>query len=209
MRNALLFLVLPLVFVLSKIGNTNEPKMFFCYTIYVIIDFLMSICLSFVYMLFKRDMKLKVLGIMTVALVLIDQGLKFLVSRFQIQINVIGEYFQIQEHRNIHQFAGLNFLNIHLNQYAVVLIKIALIVILLVVIIKSFKRNKEYISVSLLLMAAAVASLLDSILWGYTLDYFYFYNLICYDLKDFYVDAALGLILMKQVSSIMKPVNIT
>lgn len=201
MKNVLFFLILPLAFVFTKIGNTNEPEMVFSYVIYVIIDFFMSICLSFVYMLFKREKKLKALGIMTVALVLIDQGLKILVSRFHIQINVIGEYFQIQEHRNIHQFAGLNFLNIYLNQYAVVLIKIALIVILVVVIIRSFKRNKEYISVSLLMIAAAVASLLDSILWGYTLDYFYFYNFICYDLKDFYVDAALGLILMKQVSS--------
>lgn len=60
-----------------------------------------------------------------------------------------------------------------------------------------FKVKNEKLKVGVALLASAqLSSLLDSLIRGYVLDSFYYYKLVCYDLKDYYVDAGLGIILI-------------
>lgn len=40
------------------------------------------------------------------------------------------------------------------------------------------------------------ASVIDFALWGFTVDYLNFYQLFCHDLKDLYVDTAVGFLLL-------------
>jgi hypothetical protein len=45
-------------------------------------------------------------------------------------------------------------------------------------------------------LTAMTASVIDSALWGFTVNYLNFYQLFCHDLKDLYVDTAVGFLLL-------------
>lgn len=57
---------------------------------------------------------------------------------------------------------------------------------------KSYWKSYAYI----MFLTAMTASVIDSALWGFTVDYLNFYQLFCHDLKDLYVDTAVGFLLL-------------
>lgn len=57
---------------------------------------------------------------------------------------------------------------------------------------KSYRKSTAYI----MFLTAMTASVIDSALWGFTVDYLNFYQLFCHDLKDLYVDTAVGFLLL-------------
>ncbi len=80
----------------------------------------------------------------------------------------------------------------------IIVFKLVFIVILFCVFCMLKNKNRNYMSAYILLMSAAIVTFIDTMFWGYTLDWFYFNKLTCYDLKDFYVDTAIGFILIEQ-----------
>ena len=62
--------------------------------------------------------------------------------------------------------------------------------------IKWKQKNQYYAYAYILFLTAMTASVIDSALWGFTVDYLNFYHLFCHDLKDLYVDTAVGFLLL-------------
>lgn len=93
----------------------------------------------------------------------------------------------------------MNFLDKEVDSLVIVIYKSIVIFAILMVIYKVKSKFDEFKCAMVLLLSSAVAAFLDSVCWGYTLDYFYFNQLTCYDLKDFYVDTAIALLLMTYI----------
>lgn len=193
----LLFLIMPLAYIILKITNITNIYILLAYVLYVLICFIIY-CILFWGIKFFIRARSKPNDIILGALIgcFIDQGIKLIIYKTGVEINVLGKMFQLRQRKNMEQMALLNLFDIELNSYVIVMSKIAIVLIVLLVIWKSKMSSEEFKCALLLLLSASFATLLDSLFWGYTLDYFYFNKLVCYDFKDFYVDTAVSLILM-------------
>lgn len=198
MRKVLFFLVLPIVFVITRLYYVDNVFRMTSYILFIIINCGISVG---AYVVFGRVLKNKVtwwlLAMFIIGCVGMDQFSKLIVDRYDINCNVIGELVTIKPTPNLHQAAMLNFLNVELDTFIIVVFKMLLVLAMLCVFVKRKNKSHEVICAFILLMSAGVATVIDSICWGYTLDYIYFYKLTCYDVKDFYVDIAIGYILIE------------
>lgn len=138
--------------------------------------------------------KFNVTVITVAALAAIDHFIKLVLSKTGFEASIVGKYLMIMHSYNLNQNGIFNHLNIETSQLTMIFFKAAIlaIVICLYKLFKSETARKAYIFVA----ASALASLLDTIFYGYTLDYVYFYKVMTYDLKDFYVDAGWSVIIM-------------
>ncbi len=144
-------------------------------------------------------MDLKQIIVWIGSLIGVDQLIKVFVDCCDIELNIIGDMVRIKPTQNMEQTAIFNLFKIDCPDYVVIMVKMLAVVAILVVFLAIKKKNRNRILAFILLMSAAIATLKDSLFWGYTLDYIYFHGFTCYDLKDFYVDAALGFLLIEQV----------
>ncbi len=197
MKKILCFILCPLVFICSNIPYLDEMLELKSYMLFLGIDFLISIILyGLINKILKQTYKIQNIVICILIGSGIDQALKLIIYKFNLNIDVLGELLQIKQTKNENQMAALNTLNIELNTTVIVIIKSVLLIVICLVLIKSKKKNYNFMYAFLFLTMAALSNLADSVFWGYTLDYVYFYHLTCYDLKDFYVDIAIGCFLI-------------
>lgn len=94
------------------------------------------------------------------------------------------------------QSALYSFFNIHMQTAVIIIQKILIFGAVTVVYIKWKQKNQYYAYAYILFLTAMTASVIDSALWGFTVDYLNFYQLFCHDLKDLYVDTAVGFLLL-------------
>lgn len=199
-KEKLLFLLIPTVQVLASVRYFKSYKQVVSSIIFVLSGFLFSLLLykllCIVFSKFKLSNK-HIIGLL-VLLSFLDQVHKSLLEVTGFNSNIIGEYFQIKQTHNINQMAILNHFNIELNIIAVVAFKIILFMIFAFCLFKV--KNSDYKIGLVLLVSAQLSSTLDSLIRGFVLDSFYYYKLVCYDLKDYYVDAGLAIILIAYIS---------
>lgn len=201
MKDVFYFLLIPLLECLFYARNIKETNDILALFVYVSVSFLISIILfvatNSIWNVKKLDLRR---GYVWIAfLVLVDQIAKMLVYSCKMDEIVWYDVFGIKPTRNEEQMAVLNFLKIDLGDSWIVFIKVMLIIIILAIFCCVRKKNRNRIYAFIFLMASAVATLLDSIIWGYTLDYIYFVGIVYYDLKDFYVNTAIAFVLMEQL----------
>lgn len=151
----------------------------------------------------KRDMRLGTGGkiVLFAALILLDQGSKLLVHFFAEEkvLPIVGDMLEIRVAHNTHNSAALNFLNIHLPLWLIVFVKILVLVgIVLLCRAWSLKYGSDRDSFLFLLLlgAGTFCSILDSALWGYSLDFICIPGFCVIDLKDIFINLGCGSLLI-------------
>ena len=184
-----LFLAIPVSQVVADIRYFDSTKQIISSVLFIVSNFLMSLLLcDALFKLTKKESQYIELAY-TVLLTVLDQGIKVVLELTDWNCNIIGELFQIKQTHNNSQVAVLNHFGVVFDIRIVIALKIVLLVIFLTLLLKN--KNK-FLGVGLqLLTSAQLSSVIDSSFRGYVLDSFYYYRLVCYDLKDYYVDAGI------------------
>ena len=188
----LLFLLIPAVQVVSDLRYFDSYYQIISSIIFISSDFILSLLLYNISKYFvdknSRTIQLLYFAVLTV----LDQGNKLFLELTNLNCRIIGELFQIRQTRNVNQIAFLNHFQISIDIEIIISFKIILFVLVTLAFFKA--KNKYFSSGCVLLMAAQLSNTIDSCLRGYVLDSFYYYRLVCYDLKDYYVDAGVIMI---------------
>lgn len=195
MKKILCFLILPVVFILTRVPLVKEASQIISFGLFIAVNFMVS--LLFYFILKKVEFTLPMAILTAVLLSAADQIIKIIIYKFDLSTELVGYFLRIEPTKNLNQMAMLNFLNLELNHTFIIIFKAFWVLALFCIFIK-LKNKSAYIWYAfVLLLSASIANLADSIAWGYTLDYVFFSRLTCYDLKDFYVDTGIGLVLME------------
>lgn len=195
MKKILCFLILPVVFILTRVPLVKEASQIISFELFIAVNFTVS--LLFYFILKKVEFTLPMAILTAVLLSAADQIIKIIIYKFDLSTKLVGFFLRIEPTKNLNQTAMFNFLNLELNRTFIIIFKAVFVLALFCIFIK-LKNKSAYIWYAfVLLLSASIANLADSIAWGYTLDYVFFSRLTCYDLKDFYVDTGIGLVLME------------
>lgn len=190
MKKILCFFILPVAFILTRIPLVKEASQIISFGLFIAVNFAVS--LLFYFILKKVEFTLPIAILTAVFLSMVDQLIKIIIYKFDFSIELVGYFLRIEPTKNLNQTAMFNFLNLELNGTYIIIFKAVLVLALLCIFIK-LKNKSAYIWCAfVLLLSAGISNLADSVAWGYTLDYVFFSRLTCYDLKDFYVDTAIG-----------------
>ena len=195
MKKILCFLILPVVFILTRVPIVKEASQIISFGLFIAVNFTVS--LLFYFILKKVEFTLPMAILTAVLLSAADQIIKIIIYKFDLSTELVGYFLRIEPTKNLNQTAMFNFLNLELNRTFIIIFKAVFVLALFCIFIK-LKNKSAYIWYAfVLLLSAGIANLADSVAWGYTLDYVFFSRLTCYDLKDFYVDTGIGLVLME------------
>lgn len=202
MKKILCFLILPVAFILTRIPFVKEASQIISFGLFIAVNFAVS--LLFYFILKKAEFTLSRAILTAVFLSVVDQLIKIIIYKFDLSIKLVGYFLRIEPTKNLNQNAMFNFLNLELNGTFIIIFKAVLVLALFCIFIK-LKNKSAYIWYAfILLFSASIANLADSVAWGYTLDYVFFSRLTCYDLKDFYVDTAIGFVLIEILFNMKK-----
>lgn len=195
MKKILCFLILPVAFILTRIPLLKEASQIISFGLFIAVDFTVSILFYFI--LKKVEFTLPRAILTAVLLSVTDQLIKIIIYKFDLSTKLVGYFLRIEPTKNLNQNAMFNFLNLELNSTFIIIFKAVLVLALFCIFIK-LKNKSAYIWYAfVMLLSASITNLADSVAWGYTLDYVFFSRLTCYDLKDFYVDTAIGFVLIE------------
>ncbi len=189
------FLVLPIIFVAARIWTAADLSQLISFGLFVAASFLVSLLLYF--LLCKIDFTLKKTIFMIAFLALTDQLLKLVIYKNKFGANLIGPLLRIEMTKNVNQTAMFNYFDLEFDTLVVIIFKIVTFLVLCCIFAGLKNKSANIVQMFILLLSADISNIADSVIWGYTLDYVYFYKLTCYDLKDFYVDTAIGILLME------------
>lgn len=195
MKKTLCFLILPAVFILTRIPLVKEPSQIISFGLFIIVNFAVSLLFYFIFK--KIEFSLPRAVLTAVILSAVDRLIKIIIYKFDFNAELVGSLLRIEPTENLNQTAMFNFLNLELDSTFIIIFKAVLVLALFCIFIK-LKNKSAYIWYAfVLLFSASIANLADSAAWGYTLNYVLFSRLTCYDLKDFYVDTAIGFALIE------------
>lgn len=196
-KEKLIFLTVPIIQVLSSARYFKTYQQVVSSFLFILSSFLISLllykCLCTIFLKCNILNKYKIFPLLMLFSFL-DQTHKYLLEITGFNCNIIGELFKVKQTKNENQMAILNYFSIEINTAAIICFKIILFIILICCL---FKVKNTNLKISFTLLASAqLSSILDSLLRGYVLDSFYYYKLVCYDLKDYYADAGIAIILI-------------
>ncbi len=195
MKKTLCFLILPVTFVLTRIPFAEDASQIISFGLFIAVNFIVSLTFYFI---FKKVKFTLPNAILTAALLFVtDQLIKIIIYKFDLSANLIGDFLRIEPTKNLNQTAMFNLFDVELKSTFIIIFKAALILALLCIFIKLKNKGMNIWYAFILLFSAGIANFVDSVAWGYTLDYVLFIKLTCYDLKDFYVDTAIGFVLIE------------
>ena len=197
LKHYLVFFISPLAIALCDIKYMKSVDRVIGLLMFVIISVIISIALWKAFSLVSSHFdikKLSVTAVMVTALAAIDHLIKLVLSKTGFETSIIGKYFMIKHSHNINQNGIFNYFKIETSQLNMIIFKAAILVIVICLyrLFKSETARKAYV----LFAAGAFAHLFDTLFYGYTLDYIYFYKVITYDLKDYYIDAGVSILLL-------------
>lgn len=199
MKKALFFLTVPVITVLSRIYLVNEASQVISFGLFILIDFVISLIIFIISN--EKEFDLSKSIILAVFLAVIDQLLKIVINIYDFKTKLVGELLRIEPTKNLNQTAMFNLFSLEFDRLFIIIFKAVLVVIILFIFIKINSKSKNIWCAFVLLLTASLSNFIDSIAWGYTLDYLYFYKLTCYDLKDFFVDTGVGFIIIELFST--------
>lgn len=200
-KEKLIFLTVPVIQVLSSAIHFKTYKQVVSSFLFIISSFLISLmlyyCLCAILSKCNISNKYKIPSLLILFLFL-DQAHKYLLEITGFNGKIIGDFFKVKQTKNENQMATLNYLDIEFNIAAVICFKILLFIIIIFCL---FKVKNTNLKIGFTLLGASqLSSILDSSIRGYVLDSFYYYKLVCYDIKDYFVDAGIAIILIAIIS---------
>ena len=189
-------MLMPVLFLVSRIPVIDSFGQIISCALYLLANFLFACILE--RLLFKSESKLKKISYVCFFIVVgttVDQIVKLVIHRFNVKINIVGEFLAVRARKNTQQMAMLNFLDLSMDTKWILLFKILMTVLMILGYWFCRKRNTEGAFGFIVLTITGVATILDTVCWGYTLDYVYFYRIVSVDLKDFLANIAMGYVL--------------
>ncbi len=198
----LCFMIMPVLYTIMMLNNRRFGSInnVLAIVIYALICLILGISIMKFYEMFCN--KKYYTHIAIILLIFIDMGIKIIIySILNRPIILFRDILEVSISKNINQNALLNYFNISYSFWIIIIIKI-LFAMLIIVTYKYFIKRSggeffSYINLAFILFfSASFCSLLDSICYGYTLDYILFVDFMCCDIKDFYVDVGVGLFLI-------------
>lgn len=199
----LYFLIMPVIYTILMVmnGRVHSVDNIISLLIYGVLCIFLGIIGVYLYNIFKVEKNIKGIGI-GITLISIDQLIKgIVVQKLLKEIVVIDNILKFSISKNINQNSIFNYLNIKCDFYTILIIKIILLITMWYIYRYFARKYKDmyfkYLNLSFIFMAcAAVCNILDTLCWGYTVDYILFVNFMCCDLKDFYVDIGISLFIV-------------
>ena len=152
--------------------------------------------------LFGIDLEINILKrwfiIIIPILVLIDQAIKIIVSKFfydpHIHFPIIDGVFAFNPKQNIHLGWIWNMFDFMMPLYLAVLLSIVGIIIIIILyryfafLASNWDKYKKLPDIALIfLLSGAFCKLIDDIFWGGSLDYIQLFDWFIFDLKDVYI----------------------
>lgn len=206
MKEILCFLFIPIITSIYYIKYLDGISSVVTLILYISINFGISILLYRIFTLIYNIRKIKHSEIMSiiVGLISIDQIIKMYIDYLDMKPIVFNNIIGIKPTHNKEQMAILNLLRVQWSDEIIIVTKLLMVLLIIFIFIKIKHKNKNIFLAFILLEASSISNLFDSIFWGYTVDYILFYGFTCYDLKDFYVDTGLGLLLLENIKWIIK-----
>ena len=193
----LFFGVIPLSSIFYYIKYLNSAYVITSFLLYVFISFIVMALLWKLISIMTLHWDIKkhfVIFVIVAFLVTLDHLIKLVLLKIKFETSVIGDLVLIKHRRNLSQNGILNFLNIETSRLSMIVFKVIIIAAIICCynLFKSQTAKKAYT----LIAAGAVSNLLDSVFYGYTLDYIHFHKIVTYDLKDYYVDTGVSVIIL-------------
>ncbi|MBR1742742.1 MAG: signal peptidase II [Lachnospiraceae bacterium] len=200
----LCFFLVPMITVCANLKYVKNGQEAFSYFLFILCDFFICVFLFTLLRCFFSPLSRKGPGkffLFTSVGVLLDQVIKVVISFYGGSFYLLGKYVQISPTKNENQMAVLNRFDIEIPGTIILVAKLILVFGILFVYFRFDRKNSDlkvknqtgFVNMFFVLfLAAGISNFLDSAFWGYTLDYMRFWHLTVYDLKDFYVDAAIG-----------------
>ena len=129
-----------------------------------------------------------------------DQVSKLLIHHYlEGELVIIPYGVSFLRHENVHHSAITSFLNIPVSRWMMAIIKPVFLILLWFLLKESLQEidGGAYASLSrILFFSGGIASVLDTVFWGYTLDFIYLKGFFTMDLKDLYISLAFGAFLL-------------
>lgn len=154
----------------------------------------------------KRKLSTRFMAIKILTLVGLDQFTKLIIYRFLGNgvIIIPGNMYMIKIVKNQEITALFNLMNISLPPWIITVIRI-LILIFIWALFKFFERKYKrdsYLTLTeIFVFAMILGSIIDSSLWGYTLDFIVSRELQAIDLKDIYASIGIGSLLLYSIKN--------
>lgn len=142
-----------------------------------------------------------ILAVAVILLIALEQGIKIIVNRFFLEANtpLIASFvfFRPLFNRDYSWINSMLQLGLGRTVHIAIVILVIIIVLAGYIYIKnrfgsSFLINAAFV----LLLSGGVCSLIDKVFWNGSLDYILLRGFFTFDLKDVYINAALGLIIL-------------
>ena len=195
-KRFLWLMLIPVLFVVSRIPVIRTAGQVISCALYLVINFLFALLLGMLFCKSKNKIeKIPYAVFMVMGGTVLDQIIKLFIHKFDVKVNIVGKYLAVKERKNMHQMAMLNFSDVTLDVEWILLIKVLVTFLMIAGYLYYRKKNQEGAFGFLGIAIAGVTTILDTVCWGYTLDYVYFYGLVSYDLKDFIANIACGYVI--------------
>ena len=197
LKHYLVFFIIPLSSLVYYIKYFKSIERGLGFLLYVVISFIFMCLLWKAVSLIDDRFDIKKFSVTAVTgavLVITDQLIKLVLSRTGFEARIISKLFMIKQTHNINQTGLFNFLDIEITQVHSIIFKAVILAVILC--FYRFCRSETSRKGLTLLAAGAAANFLDSVFYGYTLDYIHFYRTVTYDLKDYYGDAGVSALIL-------------
>lgn len=154
----------------------------------------------------KRKLSTKFMAIKILALVSLDQFIKLIINRFLGNgiINIPGNMYMIKIVKNEQINALFNIINISLPPWVSTVIRFLVLIFvwsLLKLYERKYKRDSYLTLTEIFVFAMIISSIIDSSLWGYTLDFIVSRDLQAVDIKDIYANLGIGSLLLYSIKN--------
>lgn len=191
------FAIMPILNMIMKIivGQTNELKHYIALFIPILIFILLS---YFTISRFEKyNYAIKYIPISVIILTLIDQLIKLILYKFlgNGEIYIPGSMYVIRIVKNEQINALFNIIGVSLPAWITTFARIFTLVFVwffLKYCKRKYGRDIYLTLAEIFTFAMIVSALIDSTIWGYTLDFIVFRGLQAIDIKDIYAQIGVG-----------------
>lgn len=196
LKRYLWLMLMPVLFLVSRISTIDSFGQIIGGVLYLLVNFLFACILERLFNTSENKLnKISYVFFFIVIGTAIDQIVKLLIHRFGVKVGIVGDFLAVKARKNTHQMAMLNFFDISLDVKWILLVKVLLACLMLLGYFLCRKKKTEGAFGFIVLAITGFATILDTVCWGYTLDYIYFYRIVSVDLKDFLANIAMGYVL--------------
>lgn len=186
------------IIILSMRGKVNSLEKFYIIIFPLLIYFIVAFIFSYFKDIKKSNSYCKIKTIMTISvlLVILDQIVKlFIEDRFTSgKYMILKDWYFISNVKNYHNSQIFNILDISIPLAFIVIMKVVIVVFM--IFLYSYNRNnstnkwngKYWLdSFFIFSLSGIICSILDTVLWGASLDFIGLKSYFTFDIKDIYI----------------------